>query len=82
MRLTATGHVVVRALSLARDVQFRPRGKLGPGGVQVGPGEIFVLGDHSADSRDSRDFGSLPENAIVGRPLFAIWPPKAMRSLR
>ncbi|HIK60370.1 MAG TPA: signal peptidase I [Planctomycetes bacterium] len=82
MRLTATGHVVVRALSLARDVQFRPRGKLGPGGVQVGPGEIFVLGDNSADSRDSRDFGSLPEKAIVGRPLFAIWPPKAMRSLR
>jgi len=82
MRLTATGHVVVSGLSLARDVQFRPRGKLGPGGVQVGPGEIFVLGDHSADSRDSRDFGSLPEKAIVGRPLFAIWPPKAMRSLR
>ncbi len=82
MRLTATGHVVVSGLSLARDVQFRPRGKLGPGGVQVGPGEIFVLGDNSADSRDSRDFGSLPEKAIVGRPLFAIWPPKAMRSLR
>lgn len=82
LRLTATGHMVVSGLSLARDVQFRPRGKLGPGGVQVGPGEIFVLGDHSADSRDSRDFGSLPENAIVGRPLFAIWPPKAMRSLR
>jgi signal peptidase I len=82
MRLTATGHVVLSELSLARDVQFRPRGKLGPGGVRVGPGEIFVLGDHSADSQDSRDFGSLPEKAIVGRPLFAIWPPKAMRSLR
>jgi signal peptidase I len=82
MRLTATGHVVVSELTLARDVQFRPRGKLGPGGAQVAPGEIFVLGDHSADSRDSRDFGSLPEKAIVGRPLFAIWPPRAMRSLR
>ena len=76
------GHLRVEKLRIARDVQYRPRGLLRPGGVQVGPGEIFLLGDNSADSHDGRDFGCLPEEAVIGRPLFAIWPPKAIRAIQ
>lgn len=33
----------------------------------------FFLGDNKDNSRDSRDFGPLPENMIIGKPLFVYW---------
>ena len=39
-----------------------------------GPDEYFVLGDNPGDSRDSRTFGSVPTDQIIGRVWFRIWP--------
>mmetsp|Transcript_32879 Transcript_32879/g.38282 ORF Transcript_32879/g.38282 Transcript_32879/m.38282 type:complete len:594 (-) Transcript_32879:413-2194(-) len=36
--------------------------------------EVFVLGDCKAVSVDSRVFGTLPKDNLVGRPLARIWP--------
>lgn len=39
-----------------------------------GPDEYFVLGDNPGDSRDSRAFGPVPGERVIGRVWFRIWP--------
>jgi signal peptidase I len=40
----------------------------------IEPDQVFVLGDCSGVSIDSRVWGPLPQSDIVGRPLLRIWP--------
>jgi signal peptidase I len=43
------------------------------GDVVVPPGKFFMMGDHRHDSLDSRYWGFVPRENIVGRPLFNYW---------
>lgn len=45
----------------------------------VPEGHYLVLGDNSANSRDGRVFGWLPNENIVGRVASIWWPPKSWR---
>jgi signal peptidase I len=42
---------------------------------RVGPDQLFVLGDNRAFSRDSHNFGPVPESDLVGRAWLIYWPP-------
>jgi len=42
--------------------------------TQLGPNEYFVLGDNRPFSSDSRYWGSLPKDLIVGRVWIRAWP--------
>jgi signal peptidase I len=38
------------------------------------PDELFVLGDHRANSQDSRAFGPIGKSAVIGRAWLRYWP--------
>ena len=45
---------------------------------EVPEGKVMVLGDSREDSRDSRFFGPVDVDDIVGRAFMKIWPPNDM----
>jgi len=42
--------------------------------VYLKPGECYVLGDNRKNSKDSRYFGPITEDQIVGKAIFRFWP--------
>ena len=58
---------------------FPPQGRdatAPPFEATVPPAHYFVLGDNSTNSLDSRYWGSLPRNNVIGRMGFCYWPPR------
>jgi signal peptidase I len=41
---------------------------------KVSTGTVFVLGDNRGNSVDSRDYGPIPADALLGRAVFRLWP--------
>lgn len=42
--------------------------------TEVPEGQVFVMGDNRGDSQDSRAFGPIPEDVIVGRAFIKVLP--------
>lgn len=51
------------------------------GPVEVPQGTIFVMGDNRGNSDDSRNFGPIPADTVVGQGFLLIWPPKDFSTL-
>lgn len=49
--------------------------------VVVPPAAVYVLGDNRANSEDSRFFGPVGDDRLIGRALAGIWPPADLGSL-
>ncbi|RME02440.1 MAG: hypothetical protein D6805_09940 [Planctomycetota bacterium] len=62
---------------IQRDIYYRSpleADSLGEDAIQLGKKEYFVLGDNSPNSEDSRSWGSVPEENILGKAFLVFWP--------
>lgn len=57
-------------------LQYYNRGEYGHEGskIQVPSGHVFVLGDNSGSSHDSRYWGFVPKEDIIGKAELIYWP--------
>jgi signal peptidase I len=51
------------------------------GEIAVPPASVYVLGDNRAESEDSRFFGAVSDDLLVGRALAGVWPPPMLGGL-
>lgn len=52
-----------------------------PTAITVPEGDYFVMGDNRPDSDDSRFWGPVPRDWIIGRAVFTYWPPDRVGAL-
>ena len=65
-----SGHSGFRLATYPSGILNKPKDT-----ITLGPDEYFVLGDNTANSKDSRYFGPIPRDSIIGRVLKIYWPP-------
>lgn len=78
----AAGDARVSSVRLFHDVYYRPDAvAFAEPRYRVEPGRLFLLGDNSSYSVDSRRRGSFPVSGLAGRPLAVIGPSHRVRWL-
>jgi signal peptidase I len=74
------GHPVVNGEEMEDESFVRPCG----GGsacdltepIEIPPDHYFMMGDNRGESDDSRYWGPVPRDWIIGKAFFTYWPPK------
>lgn len=73
--------MALERLRLRRDVHYVSDGFGGTRVCRVPPGHCFLLGDNSRRSEDSRVWGPVPVEQLVGVAVGILWPPARLRLL-
>ena len=71
----ASGRVTVNGVALNEPYLYPGNSPSDqPFDITVPAGRLWVMGDHRADSSDSRINGTIPEDQVIGRAFVVIWP--------
>ncbi|HOX54430.1 MAG: signal peptidase I [Candidatus Omnitrophica bacterium] len=70
--------------SLVRKIYYYNRGDFGEEGktIKVPENSYFVLGDNSVSSRDSRYWGFVDKNLVLGNAILIYWPLNRIRLIK
>jgi signal peptidase I len=52
-----------------------------PKAITIPAGHYYMMGDNRGESADSREWGPVPREWIVGKAFFTYWPPKRIGTL-
>jgi signal peptidase I len=52
-----------------------------PKEITIPKDHFFMMGDNRGESADSREWGPVPEDQLVGQAFFTYWPPKRIGTL-
>ena len=69
-----SGQVFLNGQLLSED--YIAQAPLYSGEWTVADGQLFVLGDNRNNSNDSKDWGLLPFEKVVGKAVVIYWPPR------
>lgn len=77
------GKLIEGPLSVRSNYYYN-RGDYGKEGevITVPKDSFFVLGDNSANSRDSRYWGFVPKKNLIGKAMCIYWPVNRMRLIK
>jgi signal peptidase I len=70
-----SGQVYINGVALDEPYILKANANGSWGPRVLGPNEYLVLGDNRDNSNDSRSFGPISEEDIIGKAWFSLWPP-------